>query len=391
MKKRLHLLCLLCAVWVLGLQNANAQGCVAIRSMGCGGSNPMTQSNLFGKGEWRAAVNYRYFRSYKHFRGDSEEQERVENGTQVINVAHSADLGLSYSLTSRLSFSVNLPVISYDRSSLYEHYGNSTTANPDQLRFHTDAKGIGDLRLAANYWLFDPNQPGSGNISLGLGVKLPTGNANVQGDFHKLNSEKVDTVVRKAVDQSIQLGDGGWGFTFDVQAYQQLSHHLSLYFSGFYLFNPENVNETLTRGTLNNVDPLIAYHSIADQYAVRLGANVLVLPAQNLSVSLGARAEGIPSSDLIGKSEGFRRPGYVVSAEPGLFLSSGNFNFNLSVPVALYRNRVKSTYDLADPTGQRHGDAAFADYSINAGVMYRFGGHKNESMKTVPQFPSVTN
>ena len=56
MKKRLHLLCLLCAVWVLGLQNANAQGCVAIRSMGCGGSNPMTQSNLFGKGEWRNPI-----------------------------------------------------------------------------------------------------------------------------------------------------------------------------------------------------------------------------------------------------------------------------------------------------------------------------------------------
>jgi hypothetical protein len=47
--------------------------------------------------------------------------------------------------------------------------------------------------------------------------------------------------------------------------------------------------------------------------------------------------------------------------------------------VALYRNRTKSTYDRSDPSGQRHGDAAFADYSINLGFGYRFGG-KHEMM-----------
>ncbi|MCB0542306.1 MAG: transporter [Saprospiraceae bacterium] len=391
MKLKLYqLVCLALFFAVTGTLNVAAQGCVAIRPMSCGGTDFSNVAGLFGKGEWRVSASYRYFKSHRHFRGDSEEEERIENGTEVINLANSVELGVSHSISNRFSLAVNLPVIFYDRSSLYEHYGNSTNSNPDQLRFHTGAKGIGDMRISGNYWLFNPMQ-GSGNISVGLGLKLPTGNSNVNDDFHKLNSEGLDSLVNKPVDQSIQLGDGGWGITLEAQAFQSISTRSMLYFSGFYMFNPQNVNKTLTRGTLDNVDPLIAYHSIADQYAVRLGINYMALPQQNLSVSLGGRIEGIPAEDAFGKSEGFRRPGYVISAEPGLFYTLGSLNFNLSVPVALYRNRVKSVYDLADPNGNRHGDAAFADYSINAGVLWRFGGHHTASMEDVPKFKNTSN
>ncbi|MBK6265732.1 hypothetical protein JKA74_11850 [Marivirga sp. S37H4] len=47
---------------------------------------------------------------------------------------------------------------------------------------------------------------------------------------------------------------------------------------------------------------------------------------------------------------------------------SNGFNFNLSIPAAVYRNRIKSTWDKAN---NRHGDAAFADYLINLRVNYR--------------------
>lgn len=390
MNKQIPAFILLGIALMLFSQKTLAQGCVAIRPMGCGGANLSNQTGFFNKGEWRVAATYRYFQSYKHFRGDHEEKERVENGTEVINDAHSMDLGLSYSFTDRFSMAFNLPFIYYKRSSLYEHYGNSPTTNPDQKRFSMNSKGIGDLRLSANYWLLDPHKHMNGNVALGLGIKLPTGNSNAQGDFHKLSSEGLDSIVTRAADQSIQLGDGGVGFTVEAQAYQTVFQRGALYFSGFYMFNPKTQNETLTRGTLNNVDPLIAHHSIADQYAVRLGLNYVVLPQQNLSLSLGGRAEGIPAKDAIGKSDGFRRPGYVVSAEPGLTWAKGNCNLTLNVPLALYRNRVKSVYDLADPTGERHGDAAFADYSINAGVVWRFGGHKMAPVDA-PTFKNVTN
>ncbi|MCB9315339.1 MAG: hypothetical protein H6569_04330 [Lewinellaceae bacterium] len=374
MKNTLHL-CLFSGIFALLLHSQiSAQGCVAIRQVGgCGAASATT---LLAKGEWQANLNYRYFRSFRHFRGDHEEMNRVEMGTEVINIAHIADLGLAYSLTNRLSLAANLPIIFYDRSSLYEHYGNSSTANPEQKRFHTNSRGIGDLRLAASYWLFNPEQHSTYNIALGAGIKLPTGNSNVQDAFHKRSTvDGSDSTTIRAVDQSIQLGDGGVGFTIELQAYASLTPRATLYANGFYLSNPRNTNNTLTRGTLDNTDPLIAYHSVADQYLARLGLNYLLLPTKSLAISLGGRIEGIPPQDFIGKSDGFRRPGYIVAAEPGINFQNNRFSIALTVPVAIYRNRTKSTYDLADPNGQRHGDAAFADYSINLGVGYRFGGN----------------
>lgn len=79
-----------------------------------------------------------------------------------------------------------------------------------------------------------------------------------------------------------------------------------------------------------------------------------------------------------GSSAGYRRPGYVVSVEPGLGYFNQPWSFFLRVPVALYRNCVQSFEDkerTAETGVYRHGDAAFADYLINLGVSYRFGGN----------------
>ncbi|MFN3381813.1 MAG: hypothetical protein ACK41O_20315, partial [Runella zeae] len=83
-----------------------------------------------------------------------------------------------------------MPIQYNDRSSLYEHYGNAVSANPDQKRFHTYSKGIGDMRLTATYWMLNPYKLPKFNFALGAGVKLPTGNPGVTDDFHKLNKEK---------------------------------------------------------------------------------------------------------------------------------------------------------------------------------------------------------
>ncbi|MBL7825183.1 MAG: transporter [Saprospiraceae bacterium] len=366
-----------------------AQGCVAVRPMGCGGSNPTGNSFLMNKGDVQAGILYRYFESYKHFRGDSEEEERVENGTEVINDAHSLDISLTYALSHRLSLTANLPLIYYDRSSLYEHYGNSLTANPEQKRFHTGAQGIGDMRFSASYWMLNPEKHMKTNFALGLGVKLPTGNENVQDEFHKRKaSDGTDTVIIKAVDQSIQLGDGGVGISIDLQAYTVLSNRFSLYLNGFYMSNPRETNNTVNRiltASSTISDSITQFHSVADQFAFRFGANFVVLPKQGLVFGLGVRAEGVPAKDLVGGSWGFRRPGYIISAEPGLSYQAGNLSLNLSVPVALYRNRVKSVSDLADPAGLRHGDAAFADYLVNFGATYRFAKH-HQMMEPKPVF-----
>jgi hypothetical protein len=353
----------------------SAQGCVAVRPMSCSGVGYSNGSALLPKGHFQVSASYRYFKSYKHFKGDSEQKERVEDGTQVINTANSMDISLTYAITDRFDISQNIPLINYDRSSLYEHYGNSITSNPDQLRFHTQSSGVGDIRFTGSYWLLKPGKDSSGNISIGAGIKLPTGNAYVTDEFHKRTSDGRDSVVIKPVDQSIQLGDGGWGYILETQGYWKLCKSASFYFNAFYMFNPQDVNQTPSRSPLATTgDNVITnYHSIADQYMARVGINWHILQHQGFYASLGGRAEGIPAKDVIGKSNGFRRPGYIISVEPGLSYQKGNSTFVLNVPVALYRNRVKSVYDLADPTGARHGDAAFADYLINFTYLYRFG------------------
>lgn len=364
-------------LWLILLISADiarGQGCVAVRPMSCSAGGAGNNLGLLNKGEWQLTTTYQYFKSFRHFRGDVEEHERIENNTQVENISHSLNLGIANQLTRRFALSLTVPVLYYDRSSLYEHYGNRITSNPDQKRFHTGSMGLGDIRVTGNYWLWNPDRDSlRGNVLLGMGLKMPTGNSNVTGDFHKLSSEGTDSITRRPVDQSIQLGDGGWGFTLEMQGFWKISERGWLYANGFYLFNPQEVNQTLTRGTLAGVDPLIAYHSIADQFAFRTGINYIVAPMQGISASLGFRAEGVPSKDIFGGSSGFRRPGYVLSAEPGIFYIRHKLIASVNVPFALYRNRTKSTYDLSDPTGERHGDAAFADYLINLTVIYRFG------------------
>jgi len=106
-----------------------------------------------------------------------------------------------------------------------------------------------------------------------------------------------------------------------------------------------------------------------DSYLLRVGVSCGIWPAKGLSLSLGGRLEGVPVEDWFGGSEGFRRPGYAVSIEPGIAWQYRKFSISVTAPVAIERNRERSVSDLR--TG-RHGDAAFADYLITGSVSYRF-------------------
>jgi hypothetical protein len=72
---------------------------------------------------------------------------------------------------------------------------------------------------------------------------------------------------------------------------------------------------------------------------------------------------------LIGKSEGFRRPGYAISVEPGFIYSRGRGAWSVSMPIAVQRNRRRSVTDIADGV---QGDAAFPDNLLLIGYSRRF-------------------
>ncbi len=366
--KTIYIIALAMLGFLLSTVNTRAQGCVAIRHMSSAG--PVGSASYFGQrtGHWQVSAGYRFFRSYKHFVGDEEQKQRVEQGTNVIDVSHALDVGLTYLVNQRLSFSVNLPIQYYDRSSLYEHYGNTLAQNPQQKRFHTGTQGIGDIRIGGTYWLINPAKLTKANLAVGLGVKLPTGNYGATDDFHKLTKEGTDYTINKPVDQSIQLGDGGVGVNVELQGYVALTKTLTAYGSGFYLFNPRETNGVVRSPESATQDPVIGTFSVADQFAARVGLSQSIKAIPGLSVLLGGRVEGVPALDVIGGSSGFRRPGYIVSVEPGLTYMRHKTSFAATVPVAIYRNRTKSFADRLDPTGQKHGDAAFADYLISVNV-----------------------
>jgi hypothetical protein len=96
--------------------------------------------------------------------------------------------------------------------------------------------------------------------------------------------------------------------------------------------------------------------------------------SNRISTSLGARFDCVPVEDLIGGSEGFRRPGNVLSVDPGIAFMYNNLSLNLNIPFAVRRDRPQSITDIQTQlaTGEpRNGDAAFADYVINFAVSYR--------------------
>lgn len=357
-----------------------AQGCVAIRQMSSCGSIHL-ESNLLQKGDLQLLTSYRYFESFRHFRGTEEEPDRVANNTEVINHSHGIDVSLNYGISKRLYGFVSLPFVINQRSSLYEH--------GRMERNSTFSRGMGDVRLGVGYWVFDPDQFTTGNLAFGLGVKLPTGSYNASDIFYNVGAEGTPQV--RPVDQSIQPGDGGFGFSLDVQFYKSLGERFSVYGNGLYLFNPRETNGVRTfRETLSPILENEAIMSVADQFQARIGMAYGISPF--VSGSLGMRYEGIPVEDIIGGSEGFRRPGNVLSLEPGLSYMKDNFNLSLSVPIALRRERPQSVTDIesSEATGEfRNGDSAFADYSINLGLAYTFRSKKNTVMDehATPTFP----
>ncbi len=335
-------------------QKTFSQGCVAIK-----GSFGLCSRPSDAK-DWELNINNRYFRSYKHYVGTVEQKQRIEQGNNVINHSYEMDITAIRTLNSRWSLEMALPLMDYSRSSLYEHDGVN--------RHVTHSFGIGDVRFGAYRWMFDPKTSHKGNLQLGAGIKLPTGNSNYQDYFYK----KPDSLVLGPVDQSIQPGDGGTGLTFELNGFFNFSHQFGAYGNAFYLVNPRDVNGTSTTRGGKPSATAIKYNtdvmSVPDLYMVRGG---LAYMTSGVTFSGGIRMEGLPSSDLIGGSRGFRRPGYIISAEPAITWVTKKVSFNLAVPIALIRNRTQSNADKRQTvdTGVHHqGDAAFADYLVSAGI-----------------------
>lgn len=347
------------AASLLTITPAHAQGCIVARSNGEQGG-PDSEGGYLMPGEWNFDIGYRHQFSYIHFVGPTEQSYRVQDGTEVMNKINLENFTATYQLSPRFSLTADLPLLTASRRS-----NNSPIT-------YTSA-GIGDSSVVASGWIWNPKRNHRGNIQLGLGILLPTGKDDVANTVDPLNGKGTTTTV---VDYSIQPGQGGWGIPLQWSAYRNWLGS-QFYLNGSYTAMLEDINNVLRSSTLNPVT-LTQYNAIMDQYLVEGGVAHPISKVRGLTVTFGPRLEGVPARNLFptGNDLGFRRPGFAVSAEPGIQYAKRGNVLTFTIARAIYRDRTKSVPD--DLTGG-HGDAAFANWVWLASYSFRAGGKHADS------------
>tara|TARA_R110000868_G_scaffold107860_1_gene294883 strand:+ start:13272 stop:14399 length:1128 start_codon:yes stop_codon:yes gene_type:complete len=352
-------------------QKTNAQGCVAIK--GNATSCMMVHPDSTNVAQWQFTTSGRYFKSFRHFSGTTENKDRLIQGTEVINYSSIVNLSLTRIIDNRWSAMVDIPILNNVRSSLYEH-GLVDGVYVKKERNTTSSFGLGDIRFAVYRWLLDPLKNKKINIQLGLGLKLATGDYNYKDYWHNVGPNGTNEL--RTVDQSIQLGDGGTGITLELNTFYNFTDNFGMYGNFYYLSNPREQNGTRTyRETLSPRLANEAIMSVPDQYMARAGFNYTFNHIHGLSLAAGTRLEGIPVYDIIGGSGDFRRPGYIWSIEPTVNYEYKKIVLFASVPFAVARNRTQSVTDKENSVIRGthvQGDAAFADYTINIGISTKF-------------------
>lgn len=361
-----------------------------VTGLSCGNNTSSNSYNL-PKGDFQVGTNYRYFHSWRHFVGTEEQPQRQitggghdaygnDRGNAVNIYSHAIDFNLSYGLTNRLQLNLTIPWVHNERSQVLRQ----TAPVADTFRYSVFAKGLADVRLGINYWVFNPDKAQKGNLMIGAGLKLNTGSHKAMDDAPQADG----TIKRVVMDQAIQPGDGGIGFSFELQGFRQIYKGLYGFANGYYLFNPKESNGTYKNPPKPGLEGYNVY-ACPDQYFARAGFMTSVLKDRNLTFSLAGRWEGIPAYDAFGGQVAYRRPGYVIAIEPGVSFTTGQHSFNLFIPRNIVRNRIQSAADIAEqnmvnstktnPADFVHvqGDAAFADYSISFGYAYRIGKKAN--------------
>jgi hypothetical protein len=352
----------------LGTGYAAAQGCVAAHSVQKPFDElistrldkdalPGSRNSLAGTGESMPAraprwednltidIGYRVFNSNKYFQGSNE----IARPTAVRNHENIFDVGVEYRLSPRWSLIADVPVFNGSRDQIY----------PPTGKFFVS--GVGDITVGAQSWLFRPPTENGGNIAVNVQLKIPTGKDNYTGT----GIQGGKTVIATA-DQSLQPGDGTWGFSVGTQAYKQLWHSASLYTQANYLLSPADTNGVATFRS----QPGQGIMSATDQYLYRGGILQRVPKIRRLAFTAGVRGEGVPVRDLIGKSDGFRRPGFIFSFDPGVMFSYKRDTITVNGPWAIYRDRPPSVPEIQ--YNIVNGDAFFGDYTVIANWSHHF-------------------
>ncbi|HKH70995.1 MAG TPA: transporter [Vicinamibacterales bacterium] len=337
---------------LIAASDALAQGCILLRQ-----TSPMfgTTGTLDQDvGTWNLTFTGRNSTADIHYNGTERQRQRETEQTYVVNRQNSLTTTVSYQATPRVSVNVGIPFVEASWGIPSPRAGGPGT------RANENARGIGDITTLARMSLLSPSTHRSWNISVGGGVKFPTGDNGATDVFPDGNG---NNNLERYVDISVNPGDGGWGLISDLQAYKMMGRFVA-FGSGTWLLNPRNTGAP-SRGNVATTTNPTNVNTVSDQFIFRAGTSVSV--TRRVSASLAWRMEGVPRYDLIGRSEGFRRPGVEMYWEPGITVMSGRHAISLNVPIGYYFNRFRN------PNTATRGDSTFPEYVAIATYSMRLG------------------
>jgi len=307
--------------------------------------------NYLKRHAWQLTVGYRRLTADEWFVGSQNRPDLAPHGEPLNFEIHTVDLNATFALTERFNVTLTVPFVSGTVSA---------SIWPDGLRHTQSSSGLGDVSLVGSVWLGNPATHPDGNVALGAGVKAATGSNTVSSPFYTTSGPVPFTAI-----QGLEPGDGGWGLILQAQAYRKVFRRAFAYVSGSYLISPRGVSGVSARS------PGDSSWSVPDVYSGRLGLAYALWPDEGISVSLGGRIDGLPVHDVVGGGDnGFRQPGYVIFADPGVAVTRGSEAFTLSVPVRLHANRLRNTLEWAG--GKPGGGGDFAKVLVFLGYVHRF-------------------
>ena len=143
------------------------------------------------------------------------------------------NLDVLYGLSNRLSLDLTVP---FAVGSAVVAGRTISGVDIPQL-FQFDASGLGDMSLQAEYWLSNPAIPSRVTGSVGMGIKAPTGADDVRTTFPSGD--------QGPVDESAQLGTGGWELLLRAQGAAQIHGPLWAYGSGLLRLEPQRAHRCL--------------------------------------------------------------------------------------------------------------------------------------------------
>jgi len=343
------------------MTNTRSQGCIAIRNLA--GFGEFAQLGYGDNNQnWMVSISNRYFKSWNLYSG------KEQKGADGINLyEYEMNVSINHNLKKGWSYAVNLPIAANKAAAGTGPYNS------------TQAFGIGDIRVAIYKWVLNTEKYHRGNIQVGLGVKLPTGNYHYE-DYWYPNPNDGNNRVLGPVNVAIQLGDGGTGITSEINAYYLISNKLSIDANLFYLISPRDVNgvSSFYPGQLDTATAALFHkvtydvNSVPDNYTLRAGANYTI---KKLVTSLSFRFEGAPAHDLIGHNDGLRRVGYIFSVEPGLQYKFPRSFLYVYTGFPLVRATIQTVPDkrIEEITGQPTiTPGHFANFLIYFGYAFTF-------------------